>query len=117
LAIAAKSTRLVTIMCLCSRASTKNFRSFIAEGVSDVKKRGDWNKTAASEYGLPIETWREAIARRTKCEEIRKKVGFGRHSFTGDLIRYNLDIRSFAEEVIATCEGPELLRAFLQGDP
>jgi Eco57I restriction-modification methylase len=90
----------------------KELPKFIAEGVSDVKKRGDWNKTAASEYGLPIETWREAIARRTKCEEIRKKLVSGDIRSTGDLIRYNLDIRSFAEEVIATCEGPELLRAF-----
>jgi hypothetical protein len=29
-----------------------------------------------------------------------------------DLITFNLNIRQFAEDVISTCEGPELLRAF-----
>src|SRR5207249_2059585 len=57
-------------------------------------------------------TWREAIFRRNRSEEIRNKLAAGDIRSTSDLITYNLDIRRFAEEVIANCEGPELLRAF-----
>ena len=36
----------------------------------------------------------------------------GRFTSINDLITYNLDIRQFAQDVIANSEGPELLRAF-----
>jgi hypothetical protein len=84
----------------------------IAEGINDVSKRTLWNKPAPPEYALPTETWREVVARRTRCEEIRQKLATGEIHSINDLITYNLDIRRFAEEVIANCEGPELLRAF-----
>ncbi len=77
-----------------------------------MSKRGEWNKPAEPEYALPTETWREVVARRTRCEEIRNKLAAGEIRSINDLITYNLDIRRFAEEVIANCEGPELLRAF-----
>jgi hypothetical protein len=82
--------------------------------VSNVSKRGDWNRAADSEYALPSETWREAVARRDRCEELRRKLAAGEMQSINDLITYNLDIRRFAEEVVANCEGPELLRAFYQ---
>ena len=75
-------------------------------------KRDEWNKPAQPEYALPTETWREVVARRTRCEEIRKKLTAGEIQCIDDLIIHNLDIRRFAEEVIANCEGPELFRAF-----
>ena len=84
----------------------------IAVGIHDVSKRTVWNRPAPSEYGLPTETWRELVARRTRYEEIRQKLATGEVRSINDLITYNLDIRRFAEEVIANCEGPELLRAF-----
>ena len=90
----------------------KHLPKGIAEGVSDVGKRDEWNKPAQPEYALPTETWREVVARRTRCEEIRKKLTAGEIQCIDDLISHNLDIRRFAEEVIANCEGPELLRAF-----
>ena len=71
-----------------------------------------WNKPADPEYALPTETWREVVARRSRCEEIRAKLAAGEIRSINDLITYNLDIRRFAEEVIANCEGPELLRTF-----
>ncbi len=84
----------------------------IAAGLNDVSKRRDWNKPADSEYALATETWREVVARRNHCEEIRKKLASGEIRSINDLVTYNLDICRFAEEVIANCEGPELLRAF-----
>lgn len=84
----------------------------IAKGINDVSKRIDWNKTATPDLGLPTETWREAVARRERCSETRKKLAAGQIQNINELITYNLDIRRFAEEVISNAEGPELLRAF-----
>src|SRR4029077_9642286 len=86
--------------------------SEVAAGLNVLKNRGAWNKPAEPQYSLPTETWREVIARRARCEEIRKKLAAGGIRTVDDLITYNLDIRRFAEEVIAASEGPELIRAF-----
>ena len=63
---------------------------------------------------LVTETWREYAARRQRCLEIREKLQNGEVRAINDLITYNLDIRQFAQDVISTSEGPELLRAFYQ---
>ena len=84
----------------------------IAAGIKDVKKRGDWNKAADAEFALPTETWREHVARRQRCLEIREKLTAGEVTEINDLITYNLDIRQFAEDVIHDCEGSDLLKAF-----
>ncbi len=86
----------------------------IAAGVADVSKRTDWNTVAPSEYALPTEIWREVVARRQRYETLRAKLVNGDVGSINDLITYNLDIRQFAQDVIAGCEGPELLRAFWQ---
>jgi hypothetical protein len=86
----------------------------IASGIDDVSLRGGWNRPAAPELALPAETWREHVARRQRCLELRDKLRDGDIHQINDLITYNLDIRQFVEDVISTCEGPELLRAFWQ---
>ena len=84
----------------------------IEAGHGDPSKRAEWNRPAGDEFALPMETWREVLSRRSRCEEIRSKLKSGQICSINDLISQNLDIRRFAEEVIANCEGPELLRAF-----
>lgn len=84
----------------------------IARGIDNVDQRGDWNQPADAEYALPTETWREHVARRRRCLEIRDKLLAGEIREINDLITYNLDIRQFAEDAVVECEGPELLRAF-----
>jgi hypothetical protein len=84
----------------------------IEAGIKDVSKREGWNKPANEEFALPTEIWREVVARRTRCGEIRKKLAAGEVRDINDLITLNLDIRQFAQDVIENCEGPELLRAF-----
>src|SRR5579883_1820594 len=84
----------------------------IAAGINDVSKRGSWNKPASQEYALPTETWREHVARRQRCHDLRFKLKTGEVHDINDFITYNLDICQFAEDVIDNCEGPELLRAF-----
>jgi hypothetical protein len=86
----------------------------IARGIGDVSQRGSWNRPAAPEFALPTETWREHVLRRQRCVELHDKLQAGEIHRINDLITYNLDIRQFAEDVISTCEGPELLRAFWQ---
>jgi hypothetical protein len=84
----------------------------IAAGENDVSKRGDWNKAASPECGLPTETWREHTGRRQRCHDLGAKLAAGEIHDINDFITYNLDICQFAEDVIANSEGPELLRAF-----
>ena len=84
----------------------------IAAGIKNVKKRGDWNKAADAKFALPTETWREHVARRQRCLEIRAKLVAGEVTEINDLITYNLDIRQFAEDAIRDCEGSDLLKAF-----
>lgn len=95
---------------------------FVQKGMKDPKARmfdKRYNLGTAEIPGphgenlaLPTETWREYIARRQRCLELREKLRKGEVHEINDLITLNLDIRQFAEDVIATSEGPELVRAF-----
>lgn len=84
----------------------------IEAGITDVSKRGGWNKPADEELALPTEIWREVVARRQRYQGVHAKLANGDIQSINDLITYNLDIRQFAQDVIENCEGPELLRAF-----
>jgi hypothetical protein len=84
----------------------------IARGLDDVSQRDSWNRPSAEQYALPTETWREHVAHRQRCLELRDKLQAGAVHRINDLITYNLDLRQLAEDAIAACEGPELLRAF-----
>jgi Eco57I restriction-modification methylase len=86
----------------------------IEAGITVVKQREDWNRIATAEYALPTETWREHVARRQRYFDIHGKLANGEISSINDLITYNLDIRQFAQDVISSCEGSDLLRAFYQ---
>lgn len=86
----------------------------IEAGVSDVAAREGWNKPAAEPFALPTETWREHVARRTRCLELRAKLKSGEVRSINDLITLNLDVWQFARDGIVNSEGPELLRAFWQ---
>jgi hypothetical protein len=84
----------------------------IAAGLDDVSRRDGWNRPAPAEYGLPTETWREHVARRKRCLELRAKLKEGEVHAVNDLITFNLDSSQFAEDVIEDCDAPELLRTF-----
>ncbi|GAA5058697.1 hypothetical protein GCM10023208_25350 [Erythrobacter westpacificensis] len=87
----------------------------IAAGIADVSQRGDWNKTAPREFGLPTEIWREVVARRQRYEATRSKAATGEITSIEDFITYNLDIRQFARDVIQYAESPDVVRAFWKG--
>ena len=84
----------------------------IAAGIDDVSKRTKWNTPAPAEYALPTEIWREVVTRRGQYESIRAKLSNGEIDEVNALITDNLNICQFAQDVIESCEGPELLRAF-----
>jgi hypothetical protein len=86
----------------------------IARGIEDIGQRSEWKRPADPAFALPTETWREHVARRQRCQELRDTLQVGEIHQINDLITYNLDVRQFAEDVIASCEGPELVRAFYQ---
>ena len=88
--------------------------SEIEAGIGDVAKRGGWNRPAPATYALPTETWREHIARRQRCTELRQKLAGGEVTAVNDLVTLNLNIRQFVQDAIERCEGPELLRAFFK---
>ncbi|MBB5235957.1 MULTISPECIES: Eco57I restriction-modification methylase domain-containing protein [Deinococcus] len=76
-----------------------------------LEKRQTWNKKADEEYALPTEIWREVVARRTRYSEVRSKLERGEVNSVPELITLNLDIITFAQDVIRYAEGPELIRA------
>jgi hypothetical protein len=86
----------------------------IAQGIDDVSKRGGWNRPAPDPYALPTETWREHIARRQRCLELRKQLSAGEAVAVNDLVTFNLNIGQFTQDTIERSEGPELLRAFFK---
>lgn len=76
-----------------------------------LEKRKAWNKKADEEYALPTEIWREVVARRTRYFEVRGKLERGEVRSVAEMITLNLDIITFAQDVIRYAEGPELIRA------
>ncbi len=86
----------------------------IAAGVADVAQRSGWNRPAAEGYALPTETWREHVARRTRCLDVRARLAAGEVHQIDDLITLNLNMRQFAQDAITFCEGSDLLRAFFE---
>ncbi len=88
----------------------------IAAGIADVQQRGGWNRPAPETledqpFALPTETWREHVARRQRCQEVRAKLAAGEVTQINDLITLNLDSITFARDVIQQCEGSDLLLA------
>jgi hypothetical protein len=84
----------------------------IKAGIEDVSQRDGWNRPAPEPYSLPTETWREHVARRQRCLELREKLQRGEIYQINDLITLNLDIWQFARDAILNSESPDLLRAF-----
>ena len=93
-------------------AETRELPSDIAAGLDDVSRRTEWDKAAPDSYALPTETWRELVARRQRYSKVRAKLANGDITSINDFVTYNLDIEKFAQDVIASSEGPELIRAF-----
>lgn len=77
-----------------------------------LERRKEWNRPTPEPWALPTEIWRESIERLQRCGNILGKVEHGEISQINDFITYNLDIRSFATDVIGRTTNPHLVRHF-----
>lgn len=92
---------------------------FVQNGMHDPKARmfdkrynlgdAEFFDKNGEKLTLPTETWREYVERRKRCLELREKLAAGEVREVNDLITYNLDIRQFAQDVVVSCEGADLL--------
>lgn len=65
-----------------------------------LERRAAWNTKTAEHFALPTEIWRETIERLQRCENILQKIQGGEITLINDFITYNLDIRSFAYDLL-----------------
>lgn len=63
--------------------------------------RKEWNTRTPEKWGLLNEIWRETIDRIQRCDDILSKIKRGEITSINDFITYNLDIRTFAYDLIA----------------
>lgn len=75
-------------------------------------RRAGWNKPAASDLALPTEIWRETVARRQRYQELRGKIAAGEITDVSDFITFNLDIRSFVEDLLSKTTDHLFVRHF-----
>ncbi len=87
----------------------------VAVGLDDITKRGVWNQPASSDHALPTETWAAVVSRRQYHDQLRARIADGKIHNTNDLITCNIYLQQFAQDVIESCEDPDLLRAFWRG--
>lgn len=66
--------------------------------------RSEWNSRTPEPWGLPNEIWRETIERLQRCGEILGKINRGEITSINDFITYNLDIRTFAADLLAKAD-------------
>ena len=65
-----------------------------------LEHRSAWNTKTTEKFALPTEIWRETIERLQRCESILNKIHNGEITHINDFITYNLDIRSFAYDLL-----------------
>ncbi|MCI0437362.1 MAG: SAM-dependent methyltransferase, partial [Gemmatimonadetes bacterium] len=82
----------------------------VAAGIDNASRREAWNDPAGGLFALPGESWREHVARRRRCLEVRETLSRGDVQTTRDLVTYNLDSLQFALDAIASCDDPDVLR-------
>ena len=66
--------------------------------------RSEWNTRTPEPWALPNEIWRETIERLQRCGEILGKINMGEITSINDFITYNLDIRTFAADLLAKAD-------------
>ena len=66
--------------------------------------RSEWNTRTPEQWGLPNEIWRETIERLQRCDDILDKINRGEITSINDFVTYNLDIRTFAADLLAKAD-------------
>jgi hypothetical protein len=95
---------------------------FVQKGMHDPEARmfdkrynlgqADLNDAEGNPLTLPTETWREYITRRQRYHSLKAKLSAGQVQNVADLITLNLNLRQFAQDVLDSAEGADLVRAY-----
>lgn len=96
---------------------TRRIPTDIAVGIDTEKpelleRRAKWNTPTPEPFALPTEIWRETIERLQRCGNILKKIKGGEITEINDFITYNLDIRSFAQDLLVGTQNHKLVSHF-----
>ena len=89
----------------------------IAIGIDTTKpnlleRRSHWNEKTPEAFALPTEIWRETIERLQRYENIKSKIENGEINEINDFITYNLDIRQFVQDLLATTDDHLFVKHF-----
>lgn len=74
-----------------------------------LERRAEWNSPTPATWGLPTEIWRETIERLQHCDEVLAKIQSGEIHEANDFITYNLDIRTFVQDLLERTESHRLI--------
>lgn len=81
-------------------------------GIENVSLRTKWNTPSPAQFALATEIWRETVERLSRYRETKAKIESGGIKSINDFITYNLDIRSFTEDIIERTQNYELIFHF-----
>lgn len=89
----------------------------IAQGIDTtqpdlLERRVRWNEKTPEQWALPTEIWRESIERMQRCRDIQSKISNGEITEINDFITYNLDIRTFVQDLLEKTDDHLLLLHF-----
>lgn len=89
----------------------------IAQGIDTtqpnlLERRAHWNNTTPEQWALPTEIWRESIERMQRCRDIQSKISNGEITEINDFITYNLDIRTFVQDLLEKTDNHLLVLHF-----
>ena len=92
---------------------------YIKEGIDTSKpnlleRRKRWNEPTSEEFALPTEIWRETVSRLARYKEIKNKIANSEISSIEDFITYNLDICTFAKDLLDQTQSPQFIAYFYQ---
>ncbi len=75
--------------------------------------RQPWNQQVDDDViALPTEIYRELIERRTRCNNLRNKIGKGDITEINDFITYNLDSKQFVQDYLEQTDDDNFIRHF-----
>ena len=89
----------------------------IAQGIDTtqpnlLERRAHWNEPTPEQWALPTEIWRESIERMQRCRDIQSKISNGEITEINDFITYNLDIRTFVQDLLEKTDNHLLVLHF-----
>ena len=89
----------------------------IAQGIDTtqpnlLERRAHWNEPTPEQWALPTEIWRESIERMQRCRDIQSKISKGEIIEINDFITYNLDIRTFVQDLLEKTDNHLLVLHF-----